>query len=302
MSQPFYKRLLVYQKERFPILVHVPLIAAFSFAVIAYSRACRGAEGFIALPNYVACVFTNVTLFFMLRVADEHKDNEDDLQFRKYLPVPRGLISLKELAKLAWVLFGIATIINILFFQQLLLLYFIMMVYLLLMRYEFFIPHWLKRHQVAYIISHMLIIPLADVYASGYDWKLLDLTPSTGLFYFFGVSYISGIILEVGRKLRVADTEEEGVVSYTKLWGMKGAPIIWVILLTLNFVLVHSAINKAVGNYLSAMILNIVFAIAVIPAVIFLVKPSKAVTKLIEVMSLAWSLGMYLILGSTQFI
>ena len=70
-KQPLIKRLLIYQKERFPLLVHIPLIAAFSFSAIGFSRACRGENDFIAGADYLACVVTNVILFFMLRVSDE---------------------------------------------------------------------------------------------------------------------------------------------------------------------------------------------------------------------------------------
>ena len=100
-QSPFLLRLFVYQKERFPLLVHGVLIAAFSFSAIAYSRLCRNQEGFIEWNDYLACVLTCITLFFLLRVSDEFKDKEDDAAYRSYLPVPRGLITLKELSNTA---------------------------------------------------------------------------------------------------------------------------------------------------------------------------------------------------------
>lgn len=302
MSQPFIQRLYIYQKERFPLLIHLPLITAFCFSVIGYSRACRMEDGFIPLCQFVSCVGTNFVLFFILRVADEHKDNEDDKLFRKYLPVPRGLITLKELRIITLPLFIIVSVVNVIWFSQLLPLYVLMMGYLLLMRYEFFIAEWLKKRQVAYIVSHMFIIPLADIYASGYDWLLADDIAPVGLFYFFCVSFLSGIVMEIGRKMRVQETEEQGVVSYTKLWGVKKATLIWLLLLILNFSLVHIAIWEAGGNKSSTLILNVVFIIALLPALAFLRKQSKVATKAIESMSLLWALGMYLILGSTHYL
>ena len=50
----------------------------------------------------------DVLLFFLqLRIADEFKDYEDDARYRPYRPVPRGLVSLRELA---WVGVGAAAI------------------------------------------------------------------------------------------------------------------------------------------------------------------------------------------------
>jgi 4-hydroxybenzoate polyprenyltransferase len=297
-TQSFLKRIFVYQKERFPLLVHIPLIAAFSFSAIGFSRACRGAtDSFINGFDYLTCVLTNVILFFLLRVSDEHKDKKEDALYRSYLPVPRGLVSLKELSALASLLFIVATIINIVYYPSLLMLYIAMMFYLLLMRYEFFVPAWLKTHQVAYILSHMLIIPLADVYASSYDWKLDKTNAPLGLIFFFIVSFLNGIVLEVGRKLRVTETEEPGVVSYTNLWGLKTAPLVWLSVLTINLLFAVFAAQNANHSVSAFIALGTVYVLSAIPAVRFVQQPTARKAKVIEVMALVWALCMYLILG-----
>ena len=293
----YLQRLYQYQKERFPIAVHIPLIAAFSFSAIGYSRALRGADGFIPLIDYVACAFTNISMFFMLRVADEHKDKDDDAAYRTYLPVPRGLVTLKELRYTAWFLFVVALLINLFYYPALLWMYAFVMLYLVLMRYEFFVKDWLKKHQVAYITSHMFIIPIADIYASSYDWKLSGVAPSIGLMLFFIVSYINGLLLEIGRKMRVESTEEYGVVSYTKMWGIKGATVIWITLLLADFAVAWAAIEHTHYTNTSYMVLITMAVLTLAPAVWFIAKPAKASAKAIEFASLIWTLTMYLLLG-----
>lgn len=300
--QPFLKRLYIYQRERFPILVHVPLIIAFSFSAIGYSMACRHMKGFISLPDFLACIFTNITLFFLLRVSDEHKDRLDDALYRSYLPVPRGLITLKELSTLAWILFVLAAVLNMAAYTTLLPLYILMMGYLLLMRYEFFVAKWLKKRQVLYIISHMMIIPLADIYASSYDWKLHRAAAPAGLLFFFGVSFLNGVTLETGRKMRVKETEEEGVISYTRLWGTRGAAWIWLTLLTGNFILARIAESYAHNDSMAYGVLTIMYSLSAFPAILFLIKPTKSKTKFIELMSLVWAVTMYLTLGGIPLI
>ena len=96
-GKSLFTRFLIYQKERYPFVVYFFLISSFSFSAIAYSRMCRGLIEFISLDKFLVCIFNTILLFFILRILDEFKDQEDDKKYRKYLPVPRGLISLKEL-------------------------------------------------------------------------------------------------------------------------------------------------------------------------------------------------------------
>src|ERR1700722_654027 len=188
-NKGFLYRFYIYQNERFPFVAHGIMIAAFSFSAISYSRICRGASGFVDLKTYLVGIFTTITLFYLLRVFDEFKDEEDDALYRKYLPVPRGLISFKELKMSAIVVAVLQLLVNSLIFPKMLILYFVVIAYLLLMGKEFFIAPWLRKHQVAYVLSHMLIIPLVDTYASGLDWLLAGVAAPFGLLFFFGVSY-----------------------------------------------------------------------------------------------------------------
>src|SRR5438128_2648399 len=91
----------VYQRERFPILGHGLLIAAFSLSAVSYSAILRGGD---AMPTGLAAAvaFVSCFLFFLqLRIADEFKDFEEDARYRPYRPVPRGLVRLRELAAVA---------------------------------------------------------------------------------------------------------------------------------------------------------------------------------------------------------
>jgi hypothetical protein len=292
-----FRRLYIYQKERFPLAVHGLLIATFSFSAIAYSRLCRGEAHFIPWPHYLACVFTNFTLFFLLRVADEYKDVVDDAAMRPYLPVARGLISLKELRNTGAVLFGAALLLNIIYVPALLPFFAATMGYLALMRYEFFAGHWLKKHMGVYMLSHMFIIPLADMYASAYDWHLSGKAAPGGLLWFFAVSYLNGVVLEMGRKIRVPEAEEPGVQSYTKLWGLKRGPAIWLTVLLINFCVAWMAATHAGHPAYVYIALTMLVMLAAIPGILFLIKPRQMLSKWIEGISLLWALGMYLLLG-----
>lgn len=293
----FFKRFYIYQKERFPFLAHGLMIAAFTFSAISYSRICREEEGFIAWSDYLIGVFATVTLFFLVRIFDEFKDREEDKKYRSYLPVPRGLISLKEL-KVIGIIVGVLQVAVIAIFQlKMLYLYIIVLLYLSLMGVEFFVPKWLKKHQIIYITSHMFIIPLIDIYSSGLDWLLDNSVLHWGLAWFFAVSYVNGLVLEFGRKIRTPEKEEEGVVSYTKMYGTKGGTMIWLALLFTTLLLAMGASHYAGFGWLAYLVLSVFFIICGLPGFSFILKPTAKKSKYIEYASAIWTALMYLSLG-----
>jgi len=94
-----WRRWVVYQRERFPLLAHGPLIGAFAFAAVSVSAAGRGER-----PPWSAVLVaaaTALVAFFQLRVIDEHKDAAEDARWRPYRAVPRGLVTLGELRAIA---------------------------------------------------------------------------------------------------------------------------------------------------------------------------------------------------------
>ncbi len=296
-NKSFLKRFYIYQKERFPILGHGMLVASFSFSAIAYSRICRGVEGFVPWHIYLTGIFTTITLFFLVRVFDEFKDAEDDAKYRKELPVPRGLVSLKELA-IAGVIVAMLQIgINLLLFPKMLLIYFIVIAYLSLMGKEFFIAEWLKKNQFWYVTSHMFIIPLIDIYASGLDWLLAGVDAPKGLAFFFGVSYMNGIVLEVGRKIRIPENEKEGVLTYSSMLGINKAIGLWIGILLVTLSLSIAACWFAGYGIISYSVLIFFFVLCSIPALLFLKKRTAKLSKLIETLSAVWTIAMYLTLG-----
>ena len=299
---PFWKRFYIYQKERFPFLAHGVMISAFTFSAISYSRICRGAEGFISINDFLIGIFASITLFFLVRVFDEFKDKEDDKNYRTYLPVPRGLVSLVELRNVGVVVAALQIAVIAIYQPRMFYLYIIVLAYLMLMGVEFFVPKWLKKHQLIYITSHMFIIPLIDIYASGLDWLLDNAEPHFGLVWFFAVSYTNGLALEFGRKIRTPENEEDGVVSYTGLYGVKGGVFVWLGTMFATMLLAMGASNYANYGLTATLILAAVFAFCAIPGILFLVKPTTKRSKFIEYSSALWTALMYLILGAIPMI
>lgn len=301
-NSSFLKRSYIYQKERFPLAGHGLLIAAFSFSAISYSRICRGLTDFVSMEIFLPGVFITISLFLLLRISDEFKDAEDDAKFRKHLPVPRGLITFRELKMTAIAAFIAQVFVLAFCFPALWSIYAIVVIYLLLMRKEFFISEWLKKHQFWYVISHMLIVPLIDVFASGLDWKLAGDNPPAGLLVFFAVSFMNGIVLEIGRKIRTAEEEQEGVLTYSSLLGPARATILWLIILTATLILSLQAAAYANLGAISSYLLITFFILCALPAILFIKIKNKKIAKSIEITSGLWTIAMYLTLGGVPML
>ncbi|EHQ30277.1 UbiA prenyltransferase family protein [Mucilaginibacter paludis] len=301
-SASFFRRFYLYQKERFPFLGHGLLVACFSFSAIAYSRICRGAAGFVGTKIFLSGILITISLFLLVRIFDEFKDAEDDALYRGDLPVPRGLVSLRELGWVAVVIFVMQISVILYCYPQMLWLYLLVIAYLLLMGKEFFIASWLKKHQFWYVTSHMFIIPLVDMYASGLDWKLAGANPARGLLFFFAVSYMNGIVLEIGRKIRVPDMEAEGVLTYSGLLGANKAVLLWLCVLVVTLSLSIAASLFAGYGMIAFIVLGCVFILCSIPAFIFLSWKTPKMAKGIELASALWTMAMYLTLGGGPMI
>jgi 4-hydroxybenzoate polyprenyltransferase len=202
---------------------------------------------------------------------------------------------------------GIVTVVlqlllNLLFFPKMLLIYFLIIIYLCLMGKEFFVSEWLKKHQFWYVTSHMFIIPFIDIYASGLDWFLADVKAPVGLIFFFAVSYMNGVVLEIGRKIKPPGSEEEGVNSYTKMLGVNNAPLIWIVVLFATFFLAVIAAQYAGYGKQGLLVLSISFICCSLPAILFLTNKTSKTAKGIELSSALWTIAMYLSLGGFPMI
>ena len=215
----------IYQKERFPVFAHGPIVIVFCLSVMLFSSL-----QYDELPDLwriSGAIVSTLILFFQLRVADEFKDFEIDMRYRPHRPVQRGVISLGELARWAKIGAAVQFLIALATDVGLIPILALVWAYMGLMTREFFVPEWLRRHHVSYLLSHMLVMPLIAFYVSAFDWlcKCRDLPAGLGWIMFF--SFAAGLTLELGRKIRTPSAEKRGVETYSSLWGPRLATAVW---------------------------------------------------------------------------
>lgn len=299
------QRWWTYQAERFPVFGHGLLIATFSSSAFCYSYLLRWQENpSLAPPPWwgVAVGFVCCFLFFLqLRIADEFKDAEEDARWRPERAVPRGLVTLRELGWV-FVFAGLIQVSAVLFYQlSLICLLLVVWIYLALMSQEFFIRDWLKAHPVHYLWSHMLIMPLIDLFATACDWWPTTIAPPHGIHWFLFVSFFNGMVIEVGRKMAAPADEREGVETYTFLWGAHRAGWIWWTLLLCTAIIAWLAAREiGFELYLGPVLVAGVF-LGFWAALRFSQQPTRSGAKRFEHLAGFWTLLMYGGLGLVPF-
>ncbi len=293
----------IYQQERFPIFKHGVLIAVFAAAAVCYSILLRdGAKTAVPperLPvGAIAIAFISLFLCFLqLRIADEFKDFADDARYRPYRPVPRGLVTLRELGLLAIAVAAIQLGLAVSVGFNLVLLLAVVWGYMVLMSREFFVRDWLKAKPVAYLLSHAVIMPLLALYATACEWVTTTGTPPPSLGWFLLLSLLISLAIELGRKIRAPHDEETGVETYSALWGIQRAAIAW---LTIMWLVAIAALLAAAQVELvapTALLLLPLLTLAMGVTWRFLARPNAYWSKGFEVATGLWTLGVYLAVG-----
>ncbi len=287
--------LWTYQKERFPLTKTAPLLAVFSAASICVSAelAGRPLPGFGA---FLAGFVIAMALFFQMRVCDECKDLADDRLYRPDRPIPRGLVSLRLIVSLGVATIPIAALAAWLWHPPVLWLLALVWVWLMAMSFEFGVPEWLKARPVLYLVSHMAIMPLIDLLLTGLEW-VPGGGAATGLWMFLALSFVNGVVLEIGRKLWAPENEITGVETYSGLWGPKRAAAIWAVSVLLSFGLLLG-VGSATGTFLIALILGGAMAgLSLLCAVSYAQSPTASLQKRMDTVAGLWVFACYAIAG-----
>lgn len=301
ITQSLAMRLWHYQSERFPLGKHGIVIAAFSFCAVSLSSLLRGEVAWPEWQSALTAFLTLLGFFFQLRVADEYKDFAVDARYRPERPVPRGLVTLAELRNVALIVALVQLLLALWLEPWLLLPLGAVWGYMALMRFEFGVATWLQEHPLAYLASHMMIVPLIDFYATACDWlpsqSFTDHGIPVGLSWFLAVSFFNGIVIEIGRKTWAPSQEREGVESYSSNWGIPQALLGWVgaLLAALACALMLAALIDFFWPMLA--IFSGLLALLLWYGYRFWASPTVSSAQLLETSSGLWVAGLYLILG-----
>jgi 4-hydroxybenzoate polyprenyltransferase len=238
-ESPFARRLFAYLAERFPLLGHGVLIAAYysSNQFLARALTRPGEPMHYDLTTLLGTV-TLFCFFFHLRVFDEHKDYAEDLRHHPQRVLQSGVITLRHLKVLGGIAIATEIALSALGGPASFVAWLAAFVFSLLMLKEFFARDWLKRHFLVYAVSHLLVMPLLSLMVFSFttgQW------PWEAPFWFWMYAWVGFFVTfnwEVSRKIRAPEDEIEGVETYTRIFGTYGAAYLVLLIRVIDTALV----------------------------------------------------------------
>ena len=317
----FLKKLYTYQKERFPVLTFSLYIFCIAFATfcitnywgnINYNNPIEKLKRFyygVRTEPYVIDYYRLIPMFIvaflqflMIRIVDEFKDYEEDCKYRPYRPVPRGLITLKELKKLFIICAIIQFVITYIFEPRAIFPLLIVWIFFAIMSKGFFIKKFLDKHILLEVALDELLMPILAWYLSYFASYTIPINIINSYVNYLDIgifllmTYIVSWIVEVARKIRSQEDEEEGVKTYTAVFGIGGAISILFILETL-LILIQAFILRE--QYL--VIIVAIYILINIINLLFVKKKNKKMAKLVVLFSNIYIVIAYLSLGLLIF-
>ncbi len=147
--------------------------------------------------------------------------------------------------------------------------------------------------------SHLLIVPLIDLYATACDWRVRGrCAHRPALAWFLVVSYLNGMVIEIGRKMRAPADEEHGVETYSALWGVRGAVGAWLLAILATGVAAFAA-SARIGTDVPTLLMLVVLAgTCATVGERFLRDAAPGRGRWIETMAGVWTVLLYVGLGA----
>lgn len=283
----FFKKWATYQKERFPVVVYGLYIFCIVFAIFCYTSTVFDNVG---EPNFILLIPMFVFAFLqylMVRIVDEFKDFEEDSKYRPYRPVPRGLVTLKELKVLFVICVLIQIAIAFVFNKENMLLLFGFWLFFALFCKDFFIKKFLDNHILLTVVIDELLIVFLGLYLASFVGEINSL-----VIYILLMVYFVSWVVEIARKVRCKEDEEEGVKTYTAVLGI-GKTIF--VLFIIEMLLMLLQVNILGNEHLLWIVL--LYAVTDIINILFAERKTKKYAKLVELSANVYIVIMYLSMG-----
>ena len=208
-------------KERFPPAAYIPLTTLFVMANCA--MAAKAIDMHLEFRPLLLAFILALSFFFRLRLFDEIKDYETDLNVDPTPPLAHGILTLRQVKSTAFALIFFELLLASTMGFNALIAHAIAIGYSLLMYNEFFISSWLRPHLTTYAVTHTLV-------SAFLGFSLGSFITHTSIFKFPHYYYLLGLVnwplfnlFEFSRKTFSPSEEKEHVESYSSLFGLWGA-------------------------------------------------------------------------------
>ncbi len=298
-EKPGLKTYLLYLKERFPVVPALIISAVMYCSAYFFSGAFNP-----AYPVKAAQIILGIAVVFLvtfhLRIFDEHKDFEKDAIAHPERMLSKGIITLKDLRRIAYVIIPIEAVVSIYLGTTSFIIWVIVLLFTLLMLKEFFVPEFLNRHMGIYLVSHQLLVPL--VMMQGFFQRKPQALEPVSFIIFFAGTMCAFMTFEIARKTWNPEKEHELADSYTKFWGMTPAVIVNQALAVISSAcLLYAFININAG-IIPVIVQAVFYVLFLLADLIFLGKPTAKNSKMVEGMGGLFAIAFFLNASITFYI
>lgn len=221
-------RIRIYLSEMFPVPERLTGAVLLYMSFTLFLARIHGIETRIfSLRNAVGTV-SLFLIMLILRLMDEIKDRQTDIQLFSHRPLPSGRVHEVDISFTLKVAVALYVVVNAFSLGTLWAALAVFAYTLLMFRY-FFIPGILKRRLLLTLATHNLIVPIMLLYilllfaaehGMGAEDILLNQVCILVVMY-----WSMFFAWEISRKIRSAD-EEDDYVTYSRIFGPFGAVLI----------------------------------------------------------------------------
>jgi 4-hydroxybenzoate polyprenyltransferase len=238
-----------------------------------------------------------VTLFyFKLRLYDEVKDYELDVVINKHRPLPRGLVTHKDMYKgMIFCILGELT----LFLASGVNAYFALLIavfYSLLMYKEFFIRDYIRPHLTTYAMTHTIVTSFLSLAIFSFltNHSFISVAQNKNFLMFAFVNWLLFNIFEFGRKTFSSSEERDDVDTYSSLFGRKGAALLVISQRVASAILIVQLTIFQTKTIVFSFVLLLLFLLVI--SLRYIYKDEAKNAKLFRAMSSVYIVIFYLIL------
>ncbi len=227
-KQGYFKRMRIYFAEMFPIRIKLISSALLYISFFTFLERVHGVKSSIFSSHIFVGTWSIFALMLILRLMDELKDKEIDIELFCERPFPSGKVLESDIRFSLLFIITLYLIANILIGRAFLISIFALGYSLLMFKY-FFIPRILRRYLLLNLTTHNPIIPIMLFYililfSIKHDLTLRNLNWPLSLLL-IAMYWSMFFAWEIARKIR-SNEEENAYVTYSQIFGHIGAVLL----------------------------------------------------------------------------
>lgn len=235
----YFKRMRVYFAEMYPVVPRLLTATLLYLSFVGLLGRIHKVQLSLFSGFTLLGIWNIFAIFLILRLMDELKDKETDLELFRERPLPSGRVLESDISFSLAVMFGSYLAANI-WIGKMFWMAAALLGYSVLMFKYFFIPKILRRYLLLNLATHNPIIPLTLLYvvvlfSLEHGLRLQGLNWSFSLLL-IAMYWAMGFAWEIARKIRSRE-EENAYVTYSQILGRLGAVLLAGVAQTVTFLI-----------------------------------------------------------------